>query len=96
MNPTTMAERSMLPTCGSNPFGGEQDALKVARPVRWGDGADQPEQSGHWRRRPHPIQNSGGRSTWRAGHNCRNHEKKTYQHLHWSRPGGEKTPPALF
>ena len=36
MNPTTMAEKSMFPTCGSNPSGGEPDAVKAARPVRWG------------------------------------------------------------
>ena len=36
MNPTAMAEKSMFPTCGSNPSGGEPDAVKVARPVRWG------------------------------------------------------------
>ena len=36
MNPTTMAEKSMFPTCGSNPSGGEPDAVKVACPVRWG------------------------------------------------------------
>ena len=42
MNPTAMAEKPMFPTCGSNSFGGEPDAVKAARPVRWGDGADQP------------------------------------------------------
>ena len=64
MNPTAMAEKSMLPTCGSNSSAGEPDAVKAARPVRWGDGADRPAQSGHWRRRPHPIQIWGGRSRW--------------------------------
>ena len=36
MNPTTMAEKPMLPTHKSSPSEGEPDALKGARPVRWG------------------------------------------------------------
>ena len=36
LNPTAMAEKSMFPTCGSNASGGEPDAVKAARPVRWG------------------------------------------------------------
>ena len=36
MHPTAMAEESMFPTCGSNSSGGEPDAVKAARPVRWG------------------------------------------------------------
>ena len=36
MNPTTMAEKPMFPTHRSSPFEGEPDALKGARPVRWG------------------------------------------------------------
>ena len=55
MNPTRMAEKPMFPTHPSNPSDGEPDAVKVARPVRRGDGANQPEQSGHRRRRPYPM-----------------------------------------
>ena len=56
MNPTRMAEKPMFPTHRSNPSDGEPDAVKVARPVRrGGDGANQPEQSGHRRRRPYPM-----------------------------------------
>ena len=36
MNPTTMAEKPMFPTHRSSPSEGEPDALKGARPVRWG------------------------------------------------------------
>ena len=59
MNPTRMAEKPMFPTHPSNPSDGEPDAVKVARPVRRGDGANQPEQSGHRRRRPYPMQSDG-------------------------------------
>lgn len=38
MNPTTMAGKPMFPIPGSNLSDGEPDAVKVARPVRWGGG----------------------------------------------------------
>ena len=56
MNPTKMAEKQMFPTHESDSSDGEPDAVKVASPVRrGGDGANQPEQSGHRRRRSYPL-----------------------------------------